>query len=401
MRPLRRLIAVLAAMLIVAALSAPVATAALLVVAEDDAYTAIHDQLLSVSAAAGVLANDTGVGLTAERITNPAHGTLTFSSDGSFTYRPAAGYTGSDSFIYEARVLSLGILVTDQAVVKLTVTNAAPVANDDSYTATTGVTLTVPAPGVLADDSDADGDSLRAILVDGGGNGSLDLNSDGSFTYKSGGSFTGTRTFTYRASDGIASSNTATVTITVSPGATPTPTPAPTPTPTPTPSPTPTLASPTPTPSPTATPAVTPTPDPAATASPTASPTATREPTAAPGLGATRSPGPGTSGSPTPAAGAEATDAPGSGSTGSDGGTRAPGDRFVVPAAEPPGIDATIDASFAGFGGIEWAVPAFALGVPGLLLMIAVGAQTIVGVAWLPFVRRWLGGVGVRRRVRT
>ncbi len=57
-----------------------------------------------------------------------------------------------------------------------------------------------------------------------------------------------------------------------------------------------------------------------------------------------------------------------------------------------------IDASFDGFGGVAWAVPAFALGVPGLLLIIAVGAQTIVSAAWLPFVRRWLGGFGVRRR---
>ena len=65
-------------------------------------------------------------------------------------------------------------------------------------------TLNVPAPGVLGDDTDADGDSLTATLVDGGGNGSLDLNSNGSFTFKSGGSFTGTRTFTYKASDGIA-----------------------------------------------------------------------------------------------------------------------------------------------------------------------------------------------------
>lgn len=72
----------------------------------------------------------------------------------------------------------------------------------------------------------------------------------------------------------------------------------------------------------------------------------------------------------------------------------------MLPGDDPSGIDANIDASFVGFGGIEWAVPAFALGVPGLLLMIAVGAQAIVGVAWLPFVRRWLGGVGFRRRVR-
>ena len=43
--------------------------------------------------------------------------------------------------------------------------------------------LTVGAPGVLGNDSDADGDPLTAVLVSGVSNGSLTLNSDGSFTY--------------------------------------------------------------------------------------------------------------------------------------------------------------------------------------------------------------------------
>jgi hypothetical protein len=74
---------------------------------------------------------------------------------------------------------------------------------------------------------------------------------------------------------------------------------------------------------------------------------------------------------------------------------------FALPAFEPGGIDATIDGTFEGFGGIEWAVPAFALGVPGLLLILAVTAQGLVSLAWLPMIRRWLGGFGVRRRRRT
>jgi hypothetical protein len=41
------------------------------------------------------------------------------------------------------------------------------------------------------------------------------------------------------------------------------------------------------------------------------------------------------------------------------------------------------------------------LGVPGLLLILAVMAQGLVSLAWLPMVRRWLGGFGVRRRRRT
>jgi ABC-type dipeptide/oligopeptide/nickel transport system permease component len=60
----------------------------------------------------------------------------------------------------------------------------------------------------------------------------------------------------------------------------------------------------------------------------------------------------------------------------------------------------TIDGSITGLGAIQWAVPAFVLGVPGLLLILAIGAQALVSIAWLPMVRRWLGAFGVRRRQR-
>jgi hypothetical protein len=54
----------------------------------------------------------------------------------------------------------------------------------------------------------------------------------------------------------------------------------------------------------------------------------------------------------------------------------------------------------ATFDSIDWAIPALALTVPGLLLMLAVLAQLSVGALWLPVVRRWLGGFGVGRRRR-
>ena len=49
--------------------------------------------------------------------------------------------------------------------------------------------------------------------------------------------------------------------------------------------------------------------------------------------------------------------------------------------------------------GFEWAVPALVLTVPGILIVIAVLAQLLVGLAWLPVTRRWLGG-DQRRRSR-
>jgi len=52
------------------------------------------------------------------------------------------------------------------------------------------------------------------------------------------------------------------------------------------------------------------------------------------------------------------------------------------------------------FESFEWAVPALVLTVPGILIVIAVLAQALIGLAWLPIARRWLGGDRRRRRVR-
>jgi len=77
------------------------------VVANNDSYNAVEDQPLSVSAAQGVLANDTaldgGKAAIAGQITTAKGGTVDLKSDGSFIYTPAADFFGSDSFTYTAR----------------------------------------------------------------------------------------------------------------------------------------------------------------------------------------------------------------------------------------------------------------------------------------------------------
>ena len=122
--------------------------------------------------------------------------------------------------------------------------NQPPVAVDDIYTAAEGETLVVDAAsGVLANDSDPNGDALTAILVDPPATGTLTLNPDGSFTYvpvdehshdalpsetdllpqadlgvlssspPEGGEEEEPLTFTYQAFDGSLTSETATVTL--------------------------------------------------------------------------------------------------------------------------------------------------------------------------------------------
>ena len=86
----------------------------------------------------------------------------------------------------------------------------------DTYAVDQDQVLTIAAPGVLANDTDADNDTLTAILVSTTSNGTLTFNVDGSFVYTPRAEYFGTDTFTYKANDGKADSNVVTVTITVS-----------------------------------------------------------------------------------------------------------------------------------------------------------------------------------------
>ena len=94
-----------------------------------------------------------------------------------------------------------------------TVTVAVPQAQDSNYTFQENRRLNVAAPGVLADVSDTSGNPLSLRLISGPSNGSLQLNSDGSFTYTPNNGFVGTDSFSYVAGDSTADSNVASVTL--------------------------------------------------------------------------------------------------------------------------------------------------------------------------------------------
>ncbi|PYR63826.1 MAG: hypothetical protein DMF88_24480, partial [Acidobacteria bacterium] len=184
------------------------------------APTAVADTattLENTAATIAVLANDTdadGDVLTVASVTAPAHGTAAMNSNGTITYTPAASYSGADSFNY---TISDGQGGTATAAVSITITaaNHAPVAVNDSYTTPEDTPLTIAAPGVLGNDTDADSNPLTAIQVAAPANGTLTLNANGSFTYTPTANFNGSDSFTYKANDGTLNSNTATVTITV------------------------------------------------------------------------------------------------------------------------------------------------------------------------------------------
>jgi hypothetical protein len=169
-----------------------------------DAYTTDRDVALILEAASGVLANDTsasGAALTAVLITPPASGTLSLAGDGSFVYEPTPGFVGADSFVYHA---TDGTNASEPVTVaiEVVVPNDPPLVQDETYETPLEVPLLIEAPGVLANDTDPEGDLVAVVLVTGPTHGLLQLEVDGSFVYTPESGFEGFDTFVYEVNDG-------------------------------------------------------------------------------------------------------------------------------------------------------------------------------------------------------
>ncbi|MGC9399613.1 MAG: SdrD B-like domain-containing protein [Anaerolineae bacterium] len=183
-------------------------------VALADTYVVTKNTTLTVTAP-GLLTNDSdadGDALSVLLQSNVSHGSLSIGTDGAFSYTPNAGYLGEDAFTYKA---SDGDALSDLVTATLIITNHAPVALADTYVVTKGTTLNVTAPGLLTNDSDADGDPLTALLQSNVSHGALSIGTDGAFSYTPNAGYLGTDAFTYKASDGYESSAPVTVTLNV------------------------------------------------------------------------------------------------------------------------------------------------------------------------------------------
>ena len=182
--------------------------------AVDDTYATAENSTLRITAP-GVLDNDSdpnGDVLTATLVSSPTNGSLTFDADGSFNYTPAADFTGTDSFTYNATDGSLNSTAT--VTIDVSEVNDPPTAVDDSYTIAENETLILAAADVLSNDDDPNGDVLTATLVSFPDNGTVTFNDNGSLIYTPDPGFVGTDSFTYNATDGSLNS-TAKVSITV------------------------------------------------------------------------------------------------------------------------------------------------------------------------------------------
>lgn len=90
-----------------------------------------------------------------------------------------------------------------------------PVARDDNYNTPVNINLVIGGPGLLNNDSDADGDPLSSALVAGAQHGNVNVNGNGAFTYVPTTNYTGPDQFTYKACDPSGKCDAATVFINV------------------------------------------------------------------------------------------------------------------------------------------------------------------------------------------
>ncbi|MDQ6530987.1 Ig-like domain-containing protein [Flavobacterium sp. LHD-85] len=112
-------------------------------IANNNSYSCIGNVGINVDAAGGVLTNDAspdGTALTATLLTGATNGTTVLNADGSFTYNPNAGYSGSDSFTY---TLATASGKTSTATVNITVSTPIIFVNSAAVTAGNG-TLAAP-----------------------------------------------------------------------------------------------------------------------------------------------------------------------------------------------------------------------------------------------------------------
>lgn len=198
--------------------------------AQDDSFSTAAAAPLRIGIDA-LLANDSDVDgdtLTWDGLAvQPEHGVLeeTYNEWGSldgFLYRPHDGFVGEDTFAYTVKDRDGSdalVSAPAQVVIRVGSGNAAPTAHPDSFATDESTELVVAGQdGLLANDSDPDGDALTVTLVDGPLHGSLALDTDGGFTYTPYAGYSGQDWFSYRAGDGELESDVVVVTIDVVPG---------------------------------------------------------------------------------------------------------------------------------------------------------------------------------------
>ena len=181
--------------------------------AADDISAGDEDNVISGSLA-GNDSTTSGGELSFAKASDPANGSVTVNTDGSYTYTPNANFNGQDSFTYTVTDPTSGESSTQTVTI-----NVSPVADltaaDDSNSGDEDTTIS---RSVASNDSTTSGGALSFALASNPANGSLTMDVNGNYTYTPDANYFGEDSFTYTVTDAESGeSSTQTVTLTVNP----------------------------------------------------------------------------------------------------------------------------------------------------------------------------------------
>jgi hypothetical protein len=147
--------------------------------------------------------------LSVSGVTQGANGGVVLNGNGTVTYTPDAGFTGTDLFTY---TVTDGQGNSATGTVTVTAGPTAPVVSSTSATTSVGTPVSI---NVLSLASDPNGDPLTVTSATQGSYGSVVRNANGTILYTPNGGFTGTDTFTYTITDPYGHQTVGTATVTV------------------------------------------------------------------------------------------------------------------------------------------------------------------------------------------
>lgn len=145
-----------------------------------------------------VMGNDVGPErLSRVQATSAAHGTVSSNRDGTVTYFPGANFAGVDSFVYRFSAAT-SWSGWSNVVVTVNPVNDAPTAGADREVVDEDGSVIID---VLNNDQDVD-DRTLTVLPKAPTSGTVEVNNDGTLTFRASADFNGDDAFTYRLSDG-------------------------------------------------------------------------------------------------------------------------------------------------------------------------------------------------------
>ena len=185
-------------------------------VAADETVGGVED-VAQVIAAASLLANETdidGDALTIVAVSNATGGSVSLDGNGDVLFTPDANFHGAASFDYTVSDGNGGS-ASATATINVASVNDAPTGSGETIDATEDTALTIAASVLLANEADADGDTLTIASVANASSGNVSLDGNGDVAFTPAADFSGNATFEYIVTDGNGGTTTQVATVSV------------------------------------------------------------------------------------------------------------------------------------------------------------------------------------------